>query len=106
MNNTENNEIIEDLSEKNNFLLKNKKNVNIRYKFLIIWVVVVMIITIIYFGYWYFNYEFHPVAYYDINRQKYLRNNTPVHPPPLVNFMDPPDTFGNKYVKIEDLIIP
>lgn len=76
----------------------------VKYKFLKMWIIAIIAITLIYFIYWYMNYEMHPVAYYNINRQNYLRTTTPAYPPPLVNFMDVPDVWNDKYVKAGDII--
>lgn len=61
---------------------------NIKYKLLKIWVGLTCIVTLIYLAYWYFNYEFYPIAYLDKKRLKFLRENTPAHPPPLISFID------------------
>lgn len=75
-----------------------------KYKLLKIWIVVIIVITLIYLLYWYMNYEIHPVAYYNTNRLNFLRYNTVAHPPPLVNFMDPPSVLDGKYVTVENLV--
>jgi hypothetical protein len=87
------------------FIMPNKKSDDsIKYKVLKIWIIIVIIITIIYILYWYINYEIHPVAYYNINRQNFLRNNTSTYPPPLTSFMDPPSVLDGKYVRVENLV--
>lgn len=97
------NEINDDVDsayQKNFNFIKKIDTESIQYRALKIWVIAVIIITIIYALYWYFYYEYHPVAYYDIRRQNYLRQHTPSYPPPLTSFMDPPDVFDDKYVKL------
>lgn len=84
---------------------KKEKDVIIKYKSLKTWIILIIIVTFIYLIYWYFNYETHPVAYYNIRRQNYLRNNTPSYPPPLTSFMDPPDIFDSKYVKNDTIYL-
>jgi hypothetical protein len=36
-------------------------------------------------------------SFYDRDTKNYLRSMTVAHPPPLINFMDPPNIFSRKY---------
>lgn len=87
----------------NKSFLQANYNERVKYKVLKIWLIIVIVVTIVYCLYWYLNYDIYPVSYYNIERQNFLRSNTSAHPPPLINFLDPPDVFGNKYVKAEQI---
>ena len=76
----------------------------IKYKSIKLWMICVGILTLLYCIYYYSNYESFSVAYFDKSRQDYLRSHTPAHPPPLGNFMDPPDIFSEKYIELSSVL--
>jgi hypothetical protein len=59
-----------------------------------LWALIVFILTLFYIGYTFFFESCINIDPYDQNKLEYLRNITPAYPPPLVNFMDPPNVFN------------
>ena len=74
-----------------------------KYSYIKLWVLGIILLTIVYFIYYYCIYDSYTLSFYDGNKLNYLRSMTPAHPPPLVNFMDPPSVFNTKYVNIKEL---
>ena len=63
----------------------------------------VFVITLIYIICIYYEYGFFTPSFFDNNKKEYLRSITHAYPPPLVNFMDPPNVFNQKY-NIDEII--
>lgn len=65
---------------------------NRNYWLVKIWLTFLIIITFIYI----FSYALYDLDFDIPSDLRTLRSETPAYPPPLVNFMDPPNVFDSK----------
>jgi hypothetical protein len=74
-----------------------KNNINHTSKYIKYWISGLLIISLIYMVYIYYEYGFFTPSFCDDKKKEYLRSITHAYPPPLVNFMDPPNIFNHMY---------
>ncbi len=70
-----------------------ENNINYVPTYIKYWVLGIFIISLMYLIYIYYEYGFFIPSFCDDEKKEYLRSLTPAHPPPLVNFMDPPNIW-------------
>ena len=66
-----------------------------KYWLIKLWTFVIIIITIVYifiYLFWTDDYPYDP---------RFIRSMTPAYPPPLINFMDPPNVFSKRFYPVE-----